>query len=199
MATNADSTDERIELPTDFATSAAEVSDLDEPPATLEEWWTVVFAQYEERDLAVTLDDLYSPDPTRHEVRVDDRVRYAYCVADALAASVLEGADEVTVRSIDPVTERPVTVSVVDSGVEVAPEGARISFGMDLDHDDVAAAGSLAEWSLQDDTDAVTAGICRYTNAFETAATYERWTTATGCVSVSLPPVGVVRVLRTLL
>lgn len=199
MTADATGRDGRIELSTDFAEYVAAVGGLDHPPATLEEWWTAVFAEYAERDVTVTLDDLYSTDPTRHEVRVDDRVRYAHCVADALAAAVLERADEVTIRSIDPVTQRPVTVAVHDDEVAVFPEGALVSFGLDLDFADVDAAGSFAEWTLQDDNDAVATGICQYTNAFETETTYERWATDTESVSVPLPPVGVLRVLRTLL
>lgn len=147
-------------------------------------------------DLAVEDPDLYSEAPTLREVHVNDRVRYTYCVMYALEAAVLEEQSSVTVRSIDPVARTPVTVTVTDDTVAVAPEGAVICFGSTVDPEDVARFGSLAAWSVHDDPTEVHASICEYTNAFESEASYERWAVETESVTAAFPPAAVVRLLR---
>lgn len=196
MQTESELTDGRMELPTDFAEHAADLVGLDAPPATLEEWWTATANQYSENDLTVGFADLYSKAPTRHEVHVDGRVRYANCAMDALMAAMMEEQATVTVRSIDPVAATPVTITVSDDAAEVSPEGALICFGMNLDPADVEAVGSLAEWSVQDDKDEIRDSVCQYTNAFESEATYEQWASATDSVTAPLSPANVVPLLQ---
>lgn len=198
MDTDSRPTDEGIELPTDFAEHMATLTDIDTPPATMEELWTAVGNQYSENDLTVGLDDLYSEAPTRHEVHVDGRVRYTYCALDALMAAVIEEQTPVTVRSIDPVTATPVTITVSGDAVEVSPEEALICYGSDIDPADVEAVGSLAAWSVQDDKDEIQTSVCQYTNAFENEATYEEWASQTESLTASLPPKKVVPLLRKL-
>lgn len=199
MDAEPESTDGSIELPTDFAEHAGAVSGLDAPPTTLAEWWTAVFEQLSKNDRTVELTDLYSEAPTRHEVHVNDRIRYAYCVVDALAAAVMEEQATVTVRSIDPVSGTPVTFTVGDDSVVVSPDGALVCFGSSVDPEDVEAAGSFADWVMQDDESTVEATICRHTNAFEGGATYERWAAETESVTAPLPPAGVVRLMQELI
>lgn len=195
-------TENSIALPNDFAEHVATLSDLETAPATLEEWWTAVFEQFAETGHTVTLADLYRDRPTRHEVHVDGRIRYAGCAADALMAAVLEDQGTVTVRSIDPVAATPVTITVRENATETSPEGALVCFGSSVDREDVEALGSLADWVMQDDTSVVEAGICQHTNAFESRATYEQWAAATGTesdrVTAPIPPAGMVRVMRRL-
>lgn len=199
MDTESEVTTDGIELPIDFAEHVAAVSGLDEPPATLEEWWTELLDQFAELDQGVTRADLYSATPTRHEVHVNDRVRYTYCAMDALAAAVMESQSTLTVRSVDPVSGTPVTFTVSDDSVEVSPEGALICYGSTVDAEAVEAAGSLAAWAVQDDKDEIQAAVCQYTNAFESEATYERWAAETESATAPLPPANVVPLLRRLL
>lgn len=191
-------TDDGIELPTDFADHAATLLNLDSPPATFEECWTAMSEQYSAADLAVEFDDLYSSEPTRHEVHVDERVRYTYCALDGLMAAVMAAQETVTVRSIDPVSARPVTVTVSDDVVDVSPETAVLCFGLDLSPADVEAAGSLAAWSLQDDKAEIRESVCQYTNAFENEATYEEWAAQSDSLTAPLPPKKVVPLVRQL-
>lgn len=196
MGTEPKLTDGGTELPADFAEHAADVTDLDAPPATLEEWWSAVVEQYAAEDITVGLRHLYSESPTRHEVHVNDRVRYTYCVLDALQVAVFVEQDPVSVRSIDPVGSSPVTITVSNDNVEVSPEGALISFGSSLSVEDVEAVGSLAAWSVQEDMTEIEASVCQYTNAFESKATYEAWASATDSISAPLSPAAVVPLLR---
>ena len=198
MDTESKLTEGHVELPTDFAEHAATVTGLDAPPATLEEWWAAVLDQFSESDLSVGFTDLYSEAPTRHEVHVDDRIRYTYCVMDALEAAVMEEQATVTVRSIDPVAGTPVTFTISDDSVEVSPEAALICFGSRVDAEDVEAVGSLAAWAVQDDKSEVQAAVCQYTNAFESEATYEQWASEIESVTAPLPPTKVVPLMQKL-
>ena len=198
MDTDQSTTDEPIELPSDFADHMAAVSGLDAPPATLEEWWTAGAEQYSAEGITVGLADLYSDTPTRHEVHVNDRVQYTHCALDALEAAIIVDQSPVTVRSIDPVTGTPVTITVSDDSVEVSSEGALICFGSTIDPEDLEAAGSLAAWSVQDDKSEVKASVCQYTNAFESETTYEEWASQTESVTAPMPPKKVVPYLRDL-
>ena len=197
METDQSTTDGPVELPSDFAEHAAIISDLDAPPATLEEWWGG-FDQYSAEGITIGLADLYSETPTRHEVHVNGRVRYTHCALDALEAAIIEDQSPVTVRSIDPVTGTPVTVMISDDSVAVSPEEALICFGSTIDPEDVEAVGSLAAWSVQDDKSKVKASVCQYTNAFESEATCEEWASQTESVTAPLPPKKVIPYLRNL-
>lgn len=197
MKTN-QTTDGPVELPSDFAEHIAAVSDLDAVPTTFEEWWEAVAEQYSEEEITVGLSDLYSETPTRHEVHVNGRVQYAHCALDALEAAVIEEQSPVTARSIDPVTGTPVTFTVREDSVAVSPEEALLCFGSTIDSAAVEEAGSLAAWSVQDDMSEVNASVCRYTNAFESEETYERWASETESYTAPLPPKRVVPLLREL-
>lgn len=199
MVTDSPSNGTRIDLPAEFAEHVAIVTGLQAPPATWEEWWTAVTEQFAESDRVLELGDLYSEAPTRHEVHVNDGIEYAHCVADALMAAVMEGDSPVTVRSRDPVTATTVRIEIDDGGVAVSPEDAVICFGSQIDPGDIEAAGSLADWSLQDDKSEVVMAVCRHTNAFESEASYEQWVSETESVSAPIPPERFVALARQML
>lgn len=198
MVANSKSTGDGIELPTDFAEHVASISDLEAPPATLEEWWTGVFESFSENNQEVELSDLYRTKVTRHEVHVDGRIRNAGCAADALMAAVMEPQETVTVRSIDPISHRPVTFTISERSVETSPKGGLICFGSNVNRVDVEAFDSFTDWVMQDDTSAVEAAICQHTNAFESEATYEQWKAETESVTAALPPADVVQLMEEL-
>lgn len=195
MASNSKETEDSIDLPTNFAEHMARVSDLEKPPATLEEWWIAVFEQFSENDQTVELTDLYREGPTRHEVHVTDRIRYAGCAADALMAAVMEEQETVTVRSIDPIANTPVTFTVSGDSVEMSPEDALICFGSSVDRADMEDFDSFTDWVMQEDTSAVEAAICQHTHAFESQTTFEQWEANTESVTAPLPPVNLVQLM----
>lgn len=198
MGTDTLSDERGIELPADFAAHVATVAGLETQPATWEEWWAETADAFAASDRTLGLSDLYSDEPTRHEVHVDDRVRHARCAADALMAGVMEGQSPVTVRSTDPVSGTEVRVEIDDDAVTVRPEDALICFGARIDPEAVEAAGSLADWSLQEDKSDVEASVCRYTNAFESETTYEQWASETESVTAPIPPARFVGLSRQL-
>lgn len=198
MQNKTDQADDGTELPADFADHVADLTDLKAPPATLEEWWSAIAEQYESENITIGRNHLYSDTPTRHEVHVNGRVRYTYCVMDALMGAVMEDQTTVTIRSVDPVRAIPVTITVSPDAVEVSPADAVISFGSNLSVEEVEAVGSLASWSVQDNTAEIQAAVCQYTNAFESEASYVEWASVTESISAPFPPASVVSLLRSL-
>ena len=182
-------TDDRIGLPPDFADHLAAVSNLETPPETMAEYWSRFAEQLAASDRTIETEDLYTEDPTRHEVRVNDRIWYSPCVLDALGAAVMDAQNPVTVRSVDPVTRRPVTFTVDDGTVDVSPEDAVITFGIasaipELEDSDE----SIFSWILQEDTPTVSDAFCQYVNAFESTDTYEQWASETDGKTVPIRP-----------
>lgn len=181
--------DDRIDLPTDFADHLTTIGNLEKSPETLAESWSMFADQLAASDQTIEPDDLYTEDPTRHEVRVNDRIRYSPCILDALTAAVLEAQNPVTVRSVDPVTGAPVTFSVADETVEVVPEDAVITFGIASTVPDLESSDeSIFAWMLRADTSSVGDAFCQHINAFESAETYEQWAAETSAKTMPLRP-----------
>jgi hypothetical protein len=182
-------TDDRIDLPTAFAEHLGAVSNLEKTPETLAEYWSTFADQAEASDHKIEAEDLHTENPTRHEVHVNDRIRYSPCVLDALVAAVMEAQNPVTVRSVDPVTSTPVTFTVGNDTVEVTPEDAVITFGIastipELESSDT----SIFNWIIQADTESVSDAFCQFINAFESSETYEQWVTETEGKTVPIRP-----------
>ena len=190
-------TDVRIDLPPDFADHIAAVSNLKTPPETMGDYWARFAEQLAASDQTIEPEDLYTEEPTRHEVRVNGRIRYSPCVLDALGAAVMETQNPVTVRSVDPVTRTPVTFTVDDGTVEVTPEDAVITFGIAESIPDLEASDeSIFSWILQEDTPTVTDAFCQYINAFESADAYEQWAAETDGKTVPFQPAAVGTLVR---
>ena len=169
-------TDDRIKLPTAFAEHLAAVGNLETPPETLAEYWSTFADQAEASDHTIEAEDLYTEIPTRHEVHVNDRIRYSRCVLDGLVVAVMVVQNPVTVRSVDPVTRTPVTFTVRDDTVEVTPEDAVITFGIASTIPELESSEkSVFNWMIQADTGRVTDAFCQFINAFESSETYELW------------------------
>ena len=182
-------TDDRIDLPTEFAEHLVMVGNIEKPPETFSAGLAMFADQLAASDQTIRPEDLYTADPTRHEVHVNDRVQYSPCVLDALSAAVMEPADPVTVRSIDPVTSRPVTFTVADETVDVSPEGAVVTFGIASTIPELESTDeSVFSWVLREDSTGVEDAFCRFINGFESSSTYEQWDSETDAKSVPIPP-----------
>lgn len=181
--------DGRIDLPTDFADHLADVSNLETTPDTLAEYWSEFANRLAASDYTIEPADLYTEGATRHEVLLNDRVQYAPCVLDALGAAVMEAQNPVTVRSIDPVTGKPVTFTVADDSLETTPADAVITFGIASSLPELESTDkSIFDWILQADTPGVSDAFCQYINAFESSETYEQWVTETDGKTVAFRP-----------
>jgi hypothetical protein len=189
--------DDRIDLPTDFANHLAAVSNLETPPETIGDYWAMFAEQLAASDRTIEPEDLYTDDPTRHEVRVNGQIRYSPCILDALGAAVMETQDPVTVRSVDPVTRTPITFTVRNRGLDVTPEEAVITFGIapsipELEDTDE----TIFSWMLQAETPTLTNTFCQYINAFESADTYEQWAAETDGKTMPFQPAAVRSLIR---
>lgn len=188
MKTDPESTEERIELPTDFAEQVAAVSGVEDPPKTLAEFWMCLSKELAASNQTIGAEDMYKDAQTRHEVHLDDRIQYALCAIDALAAAAMEEQDPVTVHSTDPVTENTVTFVVSDDAVEVTPADAVISFGMaPANVPDEAADGSFVASISQEPPSVREVAFCHYINAFETVDAYEQWAAETDGLTIPIP------------
>lgn len=152
--------------------------------------------RFVEAGVSVRIEDYFLEGETRHELRFGDRVEHVPCVADALQAAVLVDHDPATVRSVDPVTGRPVTFEVADDGLAVTPADALVSFGVaralvESTPDSVDAIDLSAGMLAGDDCTGVDGDVrdlyCRYINAFERRETYREWATDVDAVTVALP------------
>lgn len=73
----------------------------------------------------------FSSAPTRHRVRIGDRVEaYAMCAIDALGIGAMLGEDT-RIRSVDPTTGRPVTVTTAKGHTTWRPDTAVVFAGAD--------------------------------------------------------------------
>ncbi|WP_232688911.1 organomercurial lyase [Halobacterium zhouii] len=163
----------------------------------MDDYWARFAEQLAASDQTIEPEDLYTENPTRHEVRVNDHIRYSPCILDALGAAVMEDQDPVTVRSVDPVTGTPVTFTVDDGTVDVTPEEAVITFGIaatipELEDSDE----TIFSWMLQAETPSLTNTFCQYINAFESADTYEQWAAETDGETVPFQPAAVGTLVR---
>lgn len=178
-----------IELPADFAEHLAAVGNLETTPGTLGEYWAQFADQLAASDQTIEPTDMYTEEPTRHEVHVDGHIHYSPCVVDALTAAELEAKTPVTVRSVDPVTRTPITFSVGDEAMDVAPADAMITFGIASSIPALESSDeSIFSWMIQADTPSLSTAFCQYINAFESADTYEQWRADTTGKTVLVQP-----------
>ncbi|ELZ21141.1 alkylmercury lyase [Halosimplex carlsbadense 2-9-1] len=181
--------DDPIELPADFADHLAAVGNLETTPGTLAAYWAQFADHLAASDQTIEAADMYTEEPTRHEVHVDGHVHYSPCVVDALTAAELEGHTPVTVRSVDPVTRTPVTFTVGDEAMDISPADAVISFGVAPSIPALESTDeSIFSWMFQADASSVSAAFCQYINAFESRDTYDQWRADTTGKTVLVQP-----------
>lgn len=196
MASNSN-TDHEIHLPSEFGSHLAAVGNLDRTPDTLADYWSMFGAELESSGDTIDAVDLYVDEPKRHEVQLEDGIRYSPCVIDALTAAILEAQSPVTVRSVDPVTHTPVELTVMEDSIRYRPDTALLTFGIapsipDLEQSD----DSIFTWMLQSDRRSVSAAFCQYINAFEAAESYHQWEADTDGITIPAQPDAVEALIR---
>lgn len=188
---------DRIDLPNEFSAHLAETGNLDRTPDTLNEYFSMFADRLETSEETIGIADMYSEEPTRHEVRLADRIQYSPCVFDALTAAHLEPRSPVTVRSIDPVTQTPVAFELEDDTIHASSETAVLSFGLAPSIPALESSElSLFEWLLQSDRTGINTAFCGYINAFESQQSYYRWETETDGITIAVQPASVARLIR---
>lgn len=160
-------------LPPALAERFATVLDLDDPPATLDEWAEATADRLDAAGVSVGVDKLCTTTESRHEARIGDERWQFRCVLDALLTPfVLDDAEPVEVRSEGPASGEVVEIEAGTDHVSVAPTSAIVSLGLAVD---VEPPGAV--------TETVTAyghgTFCPYVNAFPDEAAYKEWDEAT--------------------
>lgn len=162
---------DEIELPTDLAETVGEVGDRDEPPATLEECFTVFEAVLDDQGVALELEDMYQVEQTRHAVEFGETVEYVPCVVDALIVALSVDDTPVDIRSTPPNGGETVEFLVSETSVTVSPESAVVSFG--VAYEDAEGDVATVKDTLNDESAIPT--TCTLINAFPDSAAYEDW------------------------
>lgn len=163
---------DEIELPTDLAEAFRRAGRLDEPPKTLEDGSRAVIDRLNEAGVAVTLEDMYQSEPTRHAVHVGDTVKHVPCVMDALIVALQVDTDPVEIHSEPPGDGETVRFRVTDDEVTVAPTSAVVSYGLGLE-ESTEDLDSIKD--TLNDPDSPIPTTCSVINAFPDSETYERW------------------------
>lgn len=142
--------------------------DLEEPPETFGDWVDAMAVIVERDDLSVDLDLLCTTDGSAHAARFAGETQHYQCVLDAfIVPFLLDGSDPVEVSTSDPVTGEGIELVVSEHGLEVAPDGAVMSFGAERD------AGRPPE---DVESPALAYGrVCPYGKAFVSRETYREW------------------------
>lgn len=150
---------------------------LDEPPATFADWAAAMIDTYEtELDRDLGPDDLCLVDASNHEARIGGETYRYQCVLDALVVGYLTDGP-VTVRSVPPTAETPITVEF-DDAVRIEPRGAVMSFGIDADVE--APDYPITPASMY-------GNLCPYGHAFPTEEAYADWAASSDAVSTAVP------------
>lgn len=168
-----DTATENRDLPPALAERFGTVLDLDDPPATLDEWAEATADRLDAAGVTVGVDELCTATESRHEARIGDERWQFHCVLDALVAPfVLDDAETAEIRSECPASGEIVEIDVGTDHVSVAPTSAVVSLGLAADVEPPEAV-----------TETVTAygheTFCPYINAFPDETAYEEWDAAT--------------------
>lgn len=168
-----DTTPENRDLPPALAERFGTVLDLDDPPATLDEWAEATADRLDAAGVTVGVDELCTATESRHEVRVGDERWQFYCVLDALVAPfVLDSGESVEIRSECPVSGEVVEIDADTAHVSATPTSAVVSLGLAADVDPPeAVTETVAAYGHET--------FCPYINAFPDEATYDEWDEAT--------------------
>jgi len=118
----------------------------------------------------------FSDTPTAHMVAIEGGpVAYAMCAIDALGIAEMLGRNT-AIRSADPVTGKPITVTVQDGKATWRPETAVVFVGSD--HDAAASSGNGCcppNSSGQTSTIAAADLCCNVVNFFTSLPTADTW------------------------
>lgn len=161
-------------------------------------------------DVSIDVTDYFLDEETRHEVHLGETVEYVPCVADALQVAVLLDQEIVTVRSFDPISDRPITFVVGADDLDVDPKTHLVSIGVGEELIEALPDGTdFIEFAARalgnSDLNTVLQGqapncgapldvevgefrevACTFINAFETEETYTEWAAAADAVTVAL-------------
>ena len=153
----------------DLQTHVARAFKFDEPPETFEMFWEQMMRTFAEAlGRGVSVDDLCTTDESPHWATVNGETRYYQCVTDAFLLGMYLD-EEVTTRTVSPVSDTELVVEFDADGVVAAPEDPVLSFGVERSVD--APDGPVTP-------EAMYGRFCPYSKAFASREEYEQWAAA---------------------
>lgn len=160
-------------------TNVARAFKFEEPPETFEAFWEKMMQTFADAlDRGVTVEDLCTTDSSPHRATVNGETRYYQCVTDAYLLGVYLD-EEVTVRTVSPISETELIVQFDADGVISAPEDAVLSFG--VERSVTAPEGSVTPETMY-------GRFCPYSKAFASRDEYEQWNAANPEVVSDIQP-----------
>ncbi|MFC5973732.1 organomercurial lyase [Halomarina salina] len=153
----------------ELQTHVARAFEFDDPPETFEAFWQQMMRTFADAlDRGVTVEDLCTTDESPHWATVNGETRYYQCVTDAFLLGMYLDED-VTARTVSPVSETELVVEFDADGVVSAPDGAVLSFGVERSVD--PPDGPVTP-------EAMYGRFCPYSKAFASYEEYEQWVAA---------------------
>lgn len=155
------------EIPPPLSENLQTAFRLDDRPAVLGELFEFIVGSLLE-DSALQLADLCSAEATRHEAHIGDDVQHFHCVLDALIFPfVVDGHGPVEIISVSPLDDSRVEILASQEAVEITPDDAVMSLGVETDVEKPATDVFSPElWYNR---------FCPYVNAFRSRDRYEQW------------------------
>lgn len=141
---------------------------LDDRPESFGDWVNAM-AYITERDgIEVDLDALCTTDDSPHRARFEGESQHYQCTQDAFIVPFLaEDIDTVKIETVSPIEGDRITIEVTETGIDVDPPSAVMSFGVaaEFEPPEEPASSPILAYSQ----------VCPYGNAFTSTAEYERW------------------------
>lgn len=160
MATYPTDTEYRgADIPPALGEQLTLIFNLNDAPATLDEWVEMTVTLLREDDGTVDLDALCTDDSSWNTARIDETTHHFHCVLDAIVVPFLvDELDEIAIRATSPQTGRVVELQVTHDEIISSPEDAVVSIGVAADSPAPDADALISEVAHE--------RFCPYTNAF---------------------------------
>ncbi len=167
------------DIPSELGTGLATVLNLGTRPETLGDFARALARLAERKDIEVSPDVLCTTTRSPHRATFNDQTHHFQCVQDAfLVPYLVDAVDTVEITTETPVNDTQIEISAGDDGIEAAPPGAVMSFGV------------VADADAQVETETATVAydeICPYGHAFTDRTEYKEWAESVDAITMVAP------------
>lgn len=141
---------------------------LDARPHTFSDWVEAMATIVDRNEIAFDLDMLCTTDDSAHRAMFNGETQHYQCTQDAFIVPFLaDDVDTVELETESPRSGERISITVTESGIDVDPSEAVMSFGVATNVDGPAGDGPSPAFAY--------GRICPYGNAFVSRAAYKQW------------------------